>query len=122
MQISRQVERSLLRRVENNTLGQTMVLLQRNAEGEWPHVPAHADDVIVLFRRVDGIGLAVVDLPCEFAKKRRCGGKGKKKISRDHCRAAGISNQMSREFWWIGIDKRNRCIFLAKVGKNERDT
>src|SRR6266705_3400999 len=79
MQISRQVERSLLRRVENNTLGQTMVLLQRNAKTERPHVPTHADDVIVLFRRVDGIGLAVVDLPCEFAKKRRCGERAKRK-------------------------------------------
>jgi len=73
MQISRQIECSLLRRIENNTLGQTTVLLQRHAEGEWPQAPTHADDIIVLFRRIDGIGLAVVDLPCEFVQQRRCG-------------------------------------------------
>jgi len=97
-----------LRRIENDPLSQTTVLLQRHPEADWPHVPTHADDVVVLLRRVDGIDLAVVDPSCEFVKKRSCRWEGRKKISRDQCRAAWISDQLSCEFWWIRIDKRSR--------------
>src|SRR5881392_4079947 len=71
--VSGQVECSILRGIENNTLGQTTVLLQRHPEADWPHMPAHADDVIVFLRRVEGIDLCVVADPCEFVQKRRCG-------------------------------------------------
>jgi len=71
--VSRQVERSLLGGIKNDTLSQATVLLRRHRETKWPHAPTHADDVIVFLRCVDDIDLAVVDLVFEFLKKRRGG-------------------------------------------------
>src|SRR5262245_15932573 len=53
--VRRQIERSFLRRIENDALCQTTVMLQRDPKADWPHVPVHAGDVIVFLCRVDGI-------------------------------------------------------------------
>src|SRR6266498_1450229 len=91
--VSGQVQRSFLCGIKNDARRQTAILLQRRTKTEWPRVPTHADDVIIFPCRVDCIDLAVVDLPCEFTRKRLRGLKGQKHISRDQCRAAGMSNQ-----------------------------
>jgi len=92
VEISRQVERSLLGGIENDTLSQATALLGRRRKTDWAHAPTHADDVILLLRRVYDVGLAVVDLVFEFLKKRRCGQKRRKKIPYNQCRPARISD------------------------------
>ncbi len=69
-----------MRGIENDTLSHAAVLLRRRRKTDRPHAPTHADDVIILLRRVDDIDLAVVDFVFEFLKKRRGGPKRRKKI------------------------------------------
>src|SRR5947207_1465746 len=71
--VSGQVECSILRGIENDALSQGAVLFGWHRKTDRPHVPAHADDVIVFLRRVEGIDLCVVADPCEFVQKRRSG-------------------------------------------------
>jgi len=66
MNVSRQVECSILRGIENDALCETTVLCPRRRKTEWPHMPAHADDIIIFLRRVDDIDLRVIDLLREF--------------------------------------------------------
>src|SRR6516164_38614 len=53
MNVRWEIERAVLCRIQNDALGQTTVLCPRRRKTEWPHVPTHADDVVVNFRRVD---------------------------------------------------------------------
>ena len=69
--VSGQVECSILRGIENDPLSQATVLLRWRGKTKWPHVATHADDVIILLRRVDDIDLAVVDLLLELFEERR---------------------------------------------------
>jgi len=92
VEISRQVERSILGGIENDTLSQATVLLRRRRKTDRPHVPTHADDVIILLRRVDDVDLPVVDLVFEFLKKRRGRPKRRKKIFHDQCRPTRVSD------------------------------
>jgi len=71
--VSGQVECSILRGIENDALCDTLALLRRRCQTKWPHAPTHADDVIVFLCRVDGIDPGVVADPCEFVQERRCG-------------------------------------------------
>src|SRR5436190_2578765 len=64
--VSGQVECSILRGIENDALSQATVLLLRCAKTKWPHMPAHADDIIIFLRRVDDIDLRMIDLAREF--------------------------------------------------------
>jgi len=92
--------------VENDPLSQAAILLGRRRKTNRPHAPTHGDDVIFLRRRIDGVDFAVVDLVFNYLKKRRSGRKRKEKIPCDQCRPTRISDQRSREFRWIRIDKR----------------
>src|SRR5213594_4425088 len=83
--VSGQVQRSFLCGIKNDALSPTAILLQRRTKTEWPHVPTHADDVIIYLCSIHRIDSAVVGLPCEFVQKGRCGGKSQKKIPRDQC-------------------------------------
>src|SRR5205809_6961727 len=64
--VSGQIECSILGGIENDAFSQATVLLLRCAKTKWPDVPAHVDDIIVNFRRVDDIDLRVIDLLREF--------------------------------------------------------
>src|SRR5215469_9055014 len=78
--VSRQVERSVLGGIENDPLRQAAVLLRRRWKTDRPHTPTHVDDVIILLGCVDDIDLAVVDLFFKFLKKARTRRKRRKKI------------------------------------------
>src|SRR5262249_31891167 len=69
--VSGQVECSILRGIENDALRQLTILFAHDCETEWPHVPPHADDVIVNFRCVGGVDFTGLDLLFEFLNKRR---------------------------------------------------
>src|SRR5206468_568298 len=64
--VSGQIECSILGGIENDAFSQATVLLLRCAKTKWPDLPAHVDDIIVNFRRVDDIDLRVIDLLREF--------------------------------------------------------
>src|ERR1700747_3135859 len=105
MEVSRQVKRSVLSGIENDTFSQATVLLRAGRKAQRPHASAHGNDVIVFLRRVDDIDLAVIELVFEFLKKRRSRRKREQKVPGHQCGSTRISNQMSGEFRWIGIDK-----------------
>src|SRR4029453_5172270 len=69
--VSGHVECSILRGIQNNALGETTFLCSRCGKTEWPHMPAHADDVIVNFCCVHGIDFTSVGLLLQFLKTRR---------------------------------------------------
>src|ERR1700747_3753357 len=60
--ISRKIQSALLRRIQNNALSDTTLLWPRRRQTEWPHMPAHADDVIVNFCHVHCIDFTSVEL------------------------------------------------------------
>src|SRR5437762_5910678 len=64
--VSGQVECSILRGIENDAFRQATVLLLRYAKTKWPHMPAHADDIIIFLRRIDDVDLRMIDLAREF--------------------------------------------------------
>jgi hypothetical protein len=66
MDVSRKIQCALLRRIQNNTLSDTTFLRLRRWKTEWPHMPTHADDIIVNFRCVHGIDFTTRDLLFEF--------------------------------------------------------
>jgi hypothetical protein len=47
--VSGKIQCALLRGIQNNALSETTLLCPRRRKTEWPHMPAHADDVIVNF-------------------------------------------------------------------------
>src|SRR6266513_3150304 len=67
VKVSRQIERSVLCGIENDALSQAPVLRRKT---KWPHAPAHADDVIVNFRRVQGVDFTGLDLLFELLNNR----------------------------------------------------
>src|SRR4029077_14890629 len=74
--VSGQVECSILRGIENDALSQATLFLRRRGKTARPHGATHAYNVVVFLRRVDDIDLEVLDLIFEFFKKRRSGRKG----------------------------------------------
>src|SRR5216117_1228327 len=71
--VSRQIERSFLRRIENDALCDTLALLRRRCKTDWPHAPTHADDVFILLGRIDNVYVVVVHFIFQFFKQRRRG-------------------------------------------------
>jgi len=70
MDVSRKIQCALLRGIQNNALGETMMLCPRRRKKERPDMPAHADDVIVEFRCVHGFDFTGVDLLLELLNNR----------------------------------------------------
>src|SRR4029450_8515012 len=89
--VSGQVECSILRGIENNTLGQATLLLQCR-EPKWPHASTHGNDVVIFLRRVDDLDLAIIELVLEFIKKRRVRRKSQENVPRNQCRTTRISD------------------------------
>ena len=71
MEISRQVERSVLGGIQDDPLSYTTALLRRHRKTDRPHMATHGDDVINLLCRVDEMNLRVIDVLCELVKKGR---------------------------------------------------
>src|SRR4029077_12970462 len=69
--VGRQIECSILRGIENDALRFTAALLWRRWKTKWPHMPAHADDVIVNFRCVHNVDFTSIGLLLEFLNNRR---------------------------------------------------
>jgi hypothetical protein len=80
--VSGKVKCTLLRRIQNNALGETTFLCPRRWKTEWPHMPAHADDIIVNFRCVHDVDFTGVDLLFELLNKRRAVGARQKEVPR----------------------------------------
>jgi len=76
--------------IENDPLSQATVLLGRRWKTNRPHAPPHADDVIILRRRVDDVDLPDVNLVFEFSEERRGRRKRREKIFRDQRRSTRI--------------------------------
>jgi len=68
--VSWEIQRTLLRRIQDNALSETTFLWPRR-KTEWPHMPAHADDVIVNFRGVQDVDFTALALLPELLKNRR---------------------------------------------------
>jgi hypothetical protein len=69
--VSGKIECAFLRRIQNSAVTDSMCVFPRRRKTEWPHVPAHVDDVIVNVRRVDDIDFSAGDLPRKLFGKRR---------------------------------------------------
>ena len=76
--------------IENDPLSQAAVPLWRRWKTDRPHTPTHADDVIILLRRIDDFDLTIVNPPFELGKERRGVRKRRKTIFRDHGRPRRI--------------------------------
>jgi len=90
MEVSGHIERALLRGIQNDALRETMVLLARRRKTKWPHVPTHADDVIICRCCIDDVDATVVHFVFEFLKKWRSGRACQKEISCDQSRPARV--------------------------------
>jgi len=90
--VSGQIERALLRRIQNDALSRATILLPRRRKTEWPRVPTHADHVIICLRRIDHVDFTDVDLVFELLKKRRGGRARQEEVPRDQSRPARVLN------------------------------
>src|SRR5438034_2497134 len=86
--ISGKIQCALLRRIQNNALSETTFLCPRRRKTEWPHMPAHADDVIVNFCCVHGVDFTSVGLLLELLKNRRAIRARQKEVPRHQSRPA----------------------------------
>src|SRR5438876_10903557 len=71
--VSRQIERSFLRRIENDALCDTPALVRRRCKTKWPHAPTHADDVFIFLGRIDNVYGVVIHFVFQFFKQRHSG-------------------------------------------------
>jgi len=69
--VSWKIQSALLRRIQNNAFSDTTLPWPRRRKTEWPHMPAHADDVIVNFCRVQDVDLTGLALLLELLENRR---------------------------------------------------
>jgi len=88
--VSGQVECSILRGIENDALRYTTILLPWRGKTEWPHAATHAENVVIFRCRVDDIDVAIVDSLFELLKERHGRRKRRKKIFRDQRRPTWI--------------------------------
>src|SRR5438128_7175387 len=66
--VSGQVECSILRGIENDALRYATILLRCRGKTEWPHAATHAENVVIFRCRVDDIDVAMVDSLFELLK------------------------------------------------------
>jgi len=69
--VSGKIQCAFLGRIQNNGLNESTCVFPRRGKTEWPHVAAHADDVVVNFRCVHRIDFTAGELLLKLFGKRR---------------------------------------------------
>src|ERR1700757_3351445 len=103
--ISGKIQGAFLRRIHNNALSKTAVLCRWRRKTEWPDAPAHADDVIINFRRVQGVNFTILNLLFERLNKWGVVRARQKEVTCHQSRPARVLHHACCELRRIGIDK-----------------
>ena len=110
MEMSGQVKRSVLSRIQNNALSNATDVCLSRRKTKWPHVPAHADDVIVNVRRVHDVHFTGLDLVFKRLHK-WCPVRAREKENPCHqSQPARVLHEVLREGRRVGIDERARRV------------